>query len=59
MQFQLIIKLHEADNGIEPTDIAESLRTVAQYLDDAIIVPIANGIVDSNGNKVGYWEVVE
>jgi hypothetical protein len=59
MQFQLVLKLHAEDAGVEPADIADSLRTVAQYLDEALIVPSSNGIVNSTGTRVGYWEVVD
>lgn len=59
MEFQLRIKLHEEDGGVAPGDISQALRDIAQYLDDALIVPMENGIVDSNGNRVGYWEVVK
>lgn len=59
MEFRLKIKLHAEDGGVEPWDVPQALRDTADFMDNSLIVPDGNAIVDSNGVFVGYWEVVE
>lgn len=59
MEFKLAITLHEEEGGVAPWDIADALRSVADWLDNcASPVPLSNGIVNSEGVLVGHWEVV-
>lgn len=58
----LQLRIHMANDAYSVDAVAEvqrQLRTVADSLQDMLLLGDGRAIRDSNGNTVGNWEVVE